>query len=195
MKPTVIYVDIDEVLADWIGALFRLLGLEPTQVHAAWDSMSPRPWDVCEVLGKLDPKLTANTIWRSIDACGERFWADIYIFPWAHDLVRACQAYAPVVLLTSPSLHPSSHAGKAQWIQTHFGRDFRDYLIGSCKHRCAHPNAVLIDDSPSNCERFQKHGGLPILFPSACNDLYHIPTNKRVQTVTHVLDEIASWPD
>jgi 5'(3')-deoxyribonucleotidase len=190
MKPTVIYVDVDETLADWIGALFKLLDVDPAEARAMWDSMSPRPWDVIDVLARMNPKLTSNRVWRWIDAEGAPFWADVEIFPFAHDLISVCETYAPVVLLTSPSLHSSSHAGKAQWIAKHFGAKYRDYLIGACKHRCAHPRAVLVDDSPKNCEAFREHEGRAILFPGVGNDLHHIPDHERVQYVADQLERL-----
>jgi 5'(3')-deoxyribonucleotidase len=193
MKPTVIYVDIDETLANWLGALFRLLDIDAAEVLTEWDSLGEqRPWDVAEVIGLVYPSLSGNEIWRRIDAAGASFWEHAHPYPWMHELLAVCETYAPVVLLTSPSKHPSSHAGKAQWIAKHFGRDFREYLIGSVKHRCAHPRAVLIDDSPKNCAKFREHEGRAILFPGVGNDLHHIPGHERVQYVADQLERLVS---
>ena len=71
---------------------------------------------------------SGNVMWRAIDAAGADFWHDVEPFPWCHDLFAACRSVAPTYLLTSPSLHPSSLAGKLAWMQRQFGRDFRDYL-------------------------------------------------------------------
>lgn len=191
MMPSVIYVDIDEVLADWTGTTMRLLGFDPEHVHAQWSKMSPRPWDIVEVLatfsGDVIPALTHNRMWRFIDEAGEQFWADVKPLPWMHELLDRCSSYAYVTLLSSPSLHPSSHSGKAMWIQKHFGRNYRDYLLGSVKHRVAHPGALLIDDSPKNCELFREFGGQAILFPGVGNDLHAMPGHERVD---HVMTQL-----
>lgn len=180
-----IFLDVDEVLVDWAGAAMRLLGYVPEDVHTRWNALDPRPWDLFAVLGH-----TPNQAWREIDKAGADFWANLREFPWSRALHDVCSAFAPTVLLTSPSLHPSSHAGKVAWMQRVHGRDFRDYLIGSVKHRCAHPGALLIDDSPRNCESFREHGGHAILFPGVGNDLHHIPAAERV---AHVAEKLRSY--
>jgi 5'(3')-deoxyribonucleotidase len=183
-KITTLYLDVDEVLVDWVGAVLRLLGHEPQDVHARWSSLDPRPWDLFDVIDT-----SANKAWRAIDAAGPSFWAELEPFEWTEQLLETCRDFAPTVLLTSPSLHPSSHAGKAEWMQRYFGRDFRDYLLGSCKHRCAHPGALLIDDSPKNCAAFREHGGRAILFPGVGNNLHAMPPNERVAHVAAQLME------
>lgn len=184
VNPTLrtIFLDVDEVLADWVSALLRLLGRDPAEVHAQWSALSPRPWDVTEVLG-----VSGNAMWREIDEAGAGFWHDVEPFPWCHELFALCRSTAPTYLLTTPSLHPSSLAGKLAWMQQHFGRDFRDYLVGPAKHACARPDALLIDDSPKNCRVFTEHGGHALLFPGVDNDLHHIAPNERVGYVVEQL--------
>jgi 5'(3')-deoxyribonucleotidase len=182
----VIFLDVDEVLANWIGALLKLLGRDPSEVHARWDALSPRPWDVVEVLN-VDGNLSNSAMWRGIDNAGARFWHDVEPFPWCHELLALCRSVAPTYLLTTPSLHPSSLAGKLAWMQQHFGRDFRDYLVGPAKHACARPDALLIDDSPKNCRAFIEHGGHAILFPGVGNDLHHVAPVERVAYVVEQL--------
>jgi 5'(3')-deoxyribonucleotidase len=184
---TVVYLDVDEVLADWVGAALRLLGHDPETVYALWSTLDPRPWDVFQVVPR-PPK--TNDKWDAIDAAGSSFWANLEPFEWMADLLALCREFAPTVLLTSPSQHSSSHAGKYEWIQRHFGRTFKDYLLGSCKHRCAHPGALLIDDSPKNCAAFREHGGHAILFPGVGNDLHTIPPTERV---TYVASQLAEY--
>jgi 5'(3')-deoxyribonucleotidase len=183
---SVIYCDVDEVLADWVGPALRLLGHDPETVYAHWDTLNPRPWDVFQVIAR------PGVVWRAIDAAGSPFWADLEKLSWADDLLVLLRGFAPTVLLTSPSQHSSCHAGKFEWIQRHFGRTFKDYLLGSCKHRCAHPGALLIDDSPKNCAAFREHGGHAILFPGVGNDLHIIPPNERVAYVAAQLMEYRS---
>jgi 5'(3')-deoxyribonucleotidase len=188
-KITVAYCDVDEVIADWVGPALRLLGHDPATVYAHWDTLDPRPWDVFQVVPR-PPK--THGVWDAIDTAGSSFWANLEPFAWKDDLLALLRGFAPTVLLTSPSQHSSSHAGKFEWIQRHFGRTFKDYLLGSCKHRCAHPGALLIDDSPKNCAAFREHGGHAILFPGVGNDLHAIPPAERVAYVATQLMEYRS---
>ena len=185
-KPLVtsIFLDVDEVLADWIGPALRLLGYVPSEVYARWDTLTPRPWDVFDVVPRPP---SCDGVTDLIDAAGASFWADLPTYPWALELYNTCQLFGPTTLLTSPSKHASSHAGKFDWMQRVFGRGFRNYFMGSVKYRVAHPGALLIDDSPKNCESFRAHGGHAILFPGVGNDLHHIPGDERVAYVREQL--------
>ncbi len=178
----VIFLDIDGVLANWNDAAIAAHRLDVAKVNADWDELRPRPWDLSVVLG-CSPAIANN--WRFGDW---DFWAELDPYDWCHDLHEACCAVAPTVLLTSPSRAPSSHSGKAVWIQRHFGSRFRDYLIGAPKHRCARSGAVLIDDAPKNCKAFRDHGEESILFPGVGNTLHRMPTADRVD---HVKAELA----
>jgi 5'(3')-deoxyribonucleotidase len=186
MKPAIstIFLDVDGVLAQWIEAAVSLFGHDLDDVLTEWSSKSPRPWDLFSVVPE-----SADQAWRQIDAAGADFWADLRLHDCAHEVHEVCHAFAPTTLLTSPSKHPSSHSGKARWIQRHFGIDFRDYLIGAPKHRAAHPAALLIDDSPHNCQRFRAHGGHAIMFPGHGNDLHALTPSERVSYLTSQLQK------
>ena len=187
MQIKTIFLDVDEVLAQWVAATIKLLGASPDEVYSRWDALAPRPWDLCEAI-----PCNSWQMWDAIHSRGAAFWEEIEPFPWAHDLYERCAAVAPVVLLTSPSRDPSSFSGKSAWIRYHFpGCDF---LIGSCKHRVAHPGAVLIDDSPKNCEAFREAGGHAILFPGVGNDLHGVPGSDRARWVENALRGIARAP-
>ena len=195
MKIETIFLDVDEVLAQWVVAALRALDgfagysgagdprLQPAAVFAAWDALLPRPWDLCEVIPH-----TRVAMWQAIHACDAGFWKGLDLYPWAMELYQRCSAVAPVVLLTSPSKDPSSYAGKAAWVQRHFPD--AEHLIGSCKHRVAHPGAVLIDDSPKNCAAFREAGGHAILFPGVGNDLHALIAGHRVAYVARALQVI-----
>ena len=184
MQIKTIFLDVDEVLAQWVAATLHLLGYDPAVIYAHWGRMPTRPWDLCEVI-----PYTRAEMWASIHAHGAVFWERIEPFPWAGDLYERCAAVAPVVLLTSPSEDPSSYAGKAAWVKRHFPD--AEHLIGSCKHRVAHPGAVLIDDSPKNCEAFREAGGRAIVFPGIGNNMYVVPGDERVAYVARALGIIA----
>ena len=100
-----IFLDVDEVLADWSGAALRLLEIEPEPLLTRWFGEAPELWNMFEAPGF---PLDRATAWARIDAAGADFWAQLELQPWAHELLAACRALAPTVLLTKPSHHPSS---------------------------------------------------------------------------------------
>ena len=183
-RPTItsIFLDVDEVLVNWVDDALRLLGHNPADVHKRWAALSPRPWDLFAVLNE-DPA----EAWALIHAAGASFWSRLADYPWADELLGACEDFAATTLLTSPSQHPSSYAGKSQWMRETFGPGFSNYAFTRAKHRFAHPGALLIDDSPKNCRAFRDHGGHAILFPGIGNDLHHIPGDERVAYVREQL--------
>lgn len=168
-EPTteVIFVDVDEVLVQWVSAALQLLDYSPSKVYEHWDTLDPRPWDLTQVI-----ETSPDQMWHVIDRAGASFWAGLEPFSWMRALHGACTRVAPTYLLTSPSLDPSCYAGKVQWMHQHFGREFQDFFIGSNKQALARAGAVLIDDSPKNCQRFEAHGGKSILFPGVGNSLH-----------------------
>lgn len=181
MKTEIIFLDVDEVLANWLAGAVCAWGLDFADLVDEWASLTPRPWDVFDVV-----PLTTSQGWQLIHARGADFWADLDPYPWWRELYSACVDIAPTYLLTSPSLDPSCAHGKTQWIQRHFGSSFRDYLIGGCKHACARPGALLIDDSPSNCKKFKAYGGEALLFPGIGNELHAL----RHDPLPHVFKEL-----
>ncbi len=186
VRPSVIFLDVDEVLAHWVAATLRLLKFNEAEVHETWNARTPRPWDLFAVL-----PVTADDAWQRIHETGASFWAEIEPFPWMCELVDLCESLAPVTLLTSASAHPSCFAGKAQWIAKHLPG--MPHLIGrGCKSICAHADALLIDDSPKNCKAFKQpshlQGGDAILFPGVGNDLHAL----RHDPMPYVREQLAA---
>lgn len=169
MKITRIHLDVDGVLADWTGAVCRLFGRDPDQVHADWPA---DVWDLSIVLG-----ISRNEMWRAVDDAGSDLWAGLEAYPWADELWALCNECAPTTLLTSDSKHSSSARGKHEWIKGRFGRDFSSYLIGPDKPAAAHPGSLLIDDRPSGLLAYGAAGGRTLLFPAPWNEAMEHASN------------------
>ena len=180
-----IFVDLDEVLGDWLTPALSIWGYDPSKLFAAWDKLSPRPWDVFQVID-----MHPSEAWKAIEIAGASFWANLPLLPHAKQLIKTCEAIGETTILTSPSLHSSSYAGKVQWLGRHFGRGFARgrALIGASKHVVARPGAVLIDDSPANCKAWEAEGGRAILFPGYGNDLHP----HRERALNYILPELHS---
>jgi len=154
--PKHIFVDMDGVLTDFVGAAFRRIGrsipLEQVQ------------WNFNEQLG-----LSADDFWELLDGHdASQFWRGIDPYPWYRELLAAL-GDTPWCVLSTPSQDPGCVKGKVEWLTKHIAPDFRDYILTPRKHFAASPGAVLIDDNDENCAKFVEHGGRAILFPQPWN--------------------------
>ena len=158
-----VFLDMDGVLTDFIGAALRAHGRSEFLEH--WP---PGERDAPKALG-----ISRRQFWSAIDAQGSDFWAELDPYPWVGELLQRVEAVAPFSVLTAPSLSPSSLKGKVRWMYEHFpgskGRRFRDFLIGPQKHLLARPGHLLIDDTGATVDAFRANGGQAILFPQAWN--------------------------
>jgi len=161
---TRILLDVDGVLADFVGGVCRAFDRDPKQVIDAWPAGT---YDVVNALG-----ITKREFWSRLDGLGAGFWDELEVYPWATEFYERLSDYAPVTLLTSCSRDPGSAAGKVSWIKRLFGKDFRSYLIGPDKIACAHPGALLIDDYERNTSEIEDAGGNSVLFPRVWNSHY-----------------------
>lgn len=173
-----IFIDMDGVLFDFVGAVCELFGTTEDEIRKKWE---PNNWDVCEPIG-----FTEEDMWRAIDAKGVSFWADMKPYPWATDLWDHCYAlvHGKVAVLSKPSRAPSAMSGKLEALQRwhHEGERFRDFLIGPSKNLCARLGTVLIDDSNKNVCGFRNFGGEAILFPRYWNDAHELEAKPMAVT-------------
>lgn len=156
-----ILVDLDDVLADFVGSALRIHGRTPVELAG----MPPQSWSIVQPLG-----LTEQTFWRPIDIAGEDFWADLPLLPHGLELVECVEQFNPEwYLVTAPSQHPSSLAGKCRWIKKVFGNSFDRFVFTQHKHLLANSETVLIDDRAQSVSRFIQCGGRGIIFPTPYN--------------------------
>jgi len=166
-----IYLDMDGVLVDLVRHTYRTVGIPETLVDEAYESTDA--WNgIYKTVAKLhDPHFGEQDLYKHWAKLGQEFWASV---PWTSHgkaLFELCSHYAPVVLMTTPTIEPSCAAGKMEWIQRNLPKDAqRRYALSPCKHHMAHPGALLIDDGPHNTSRFEEHGGSAILWPGPWNE-------------------------
>ena len=152
-----IFCDIDEPLADFLGAANTFYGVDiPKADIVKWELPYER-------YGK-----THNTFW---DDLTEDFWRNMPKQPWCDELIdffESQDGYS-VCLLTAPAYRNAT--GKQRWIRKNLPKfyDEKRYLIGPAKSFCAGPDSILIDDREKNCEDFIKWGGQAIVFPAPWN--------------------------
>jgi len=177
-RPT-IYVDMDGVLADFVGGVLRLSEseLRPEDVT---------DYDLYSVLG-----VSVAEFWKRIDQRGALWWAELDPYPWAAYLWQMAREAGDAYVLSTPSQSPSSSSGKVMWIDRHLPqRDRRRYILAPDKTPLARRGAILIDDRPANCESWRRRGGRVIPFPQPWNNWCGSAADV-IEQLRAVADEVA----
>ena len=159
-----IFIDMDGVLVDFVRGAVSTFGKEYDDLMTGW---VPGVYNIEEIIG-----ISKTQFFKKIDASGEDFWANLPPYPYAREFYEHCAAMAPTYILTAPTLHPTSFAGKICWLHNWFGTGFRDYVFTPKKEMCARDTHILIDDHVPNVEKFKEHGGHAILWPTWFNYRY-----------------------
>lgn len=171
-KFPVIFCDMDEVLADFIGGACKVHGITREELES---KRTPGTWAIEEYLG-----LTTNEFWKPINALGERFWTELEPLPWCVPFFSSLQEYGEhVVVLSSPSDHPGCLSGKAIWLRKILGPNV-DFCPFRFKHYLAGHRRVLIDDREENLRQWSRisdNRSIGILFPSSGNVHYNEADN------------------
>ena len=141
-----IYCDMDGVLCDFDKRFIEFSnGIPPSRYESEF--------------GK-------KAFWKLISGQGVKFWVDI---PWMSDgkqLWNYIKSYNPS-LLSAPSMEESSRSGKRLWVDNEIPGTKLILRSAEQKQEFAKPNAILIDDRPSNIEQWRAKGGIGILHTSA----------------------------
>jgi hypothetical protein len=162
MKMTYLF-DLDELFADFTGGALALHGLTRDQMEAG---RTPGHWNFIETLG-----MSPTEFWKPITASGETFWSSLCPLPWFSDLLHFALDIAgnDWYIITTPSMDPGSYSGKVKWMKEMFGSNFNRFLLTPHKHLLAQPGFTLIDDREETCQKFKRHGGSAVTFPSMGN--------------------------
>lgn len=158
-----IFIDLDGVLADFIGGAAKFHGKDPSLVIR---------YGIEECWG-----LTREQLWSPL---GYDFWVNLELTQEAHTIVSMCEetvGVSNVCILTSPCHTPGCTDGKRSWVEKHFPQYSKQLLIGSAKHFCASSHSLLIDDSDDKITAFKEAGGRVFLFPRRWNSSRNVPFN------------------
>ncbi len=175
-----IYLDMDGVCVDFIGAALRVQGYDAEQLLRHWREEQP---------GSLYPEalmgVPAMEFFTHEHLSNSDFWAGLVPYPWFDHLYEELNRLGHVVFLTAPTGQPGCVSGKHEWLINRFGSDFADFIFTRHKNRLAHGNACLVDDMPFNIAPFAKRNGHGVLFPQIWNELSHIE-----DPVSYVIGEL-----
>ena len=179
-KEPEIYLDMDGVCVDFLGAAMSAQGYDPNDYLKRWKEEHP---------GSLFPEPLMNKspieFFTHRNLQTKEFWANLVPYPWFDQLFEELDRLGHVIFLTAPTGAPGCVSGKQEWLIEHFGSDFHDFIFTRHKNRLAHPNAYLVDDMPFNINPFNQRNGVGVLFPQIWNELSHVENR-----VAHVISEM-----
>jgi 5'(3')-deoxyribonucleotidase len=167
-----ILLDLDEVLADFVGGACKAWGCTKEQVEEHWELGQ---WDIryplSKALGRTEV-MSSELFWTRINN-SEAFWVGLKPTPWMEELWAFCQCLSDDIhIVSAPSRCESSYFGKVKWLRNQFGQNFSNFALTPYKHIFAGPDVILIDDRDENVEAFRKAGGHGLVFPRIHNSLY-----------------------
>lgn len=176
------FLDIDGVLADFVGGVNKVFGFPaefppPKQDGTPW-------WNWFESYGFTSEQIN--------DICTINFWANL---EWMHDgrqildvvenhfyptftnhpdpaSLKPTYFENQIYLLTTPMPHPGSWTGKMLWVEKHLPQYAKHFIVTqAAKSLLAGPDCLLIDDKDENIDEFVAAGGMGILVPRPWNGL------------------------
>lgn len=163
-----IFLDIDEVLADFRSAAARLHGQTGEEMDQLY---GVGHWH-------------GGSFFKPIHQRGTRFWDELDDLPWSRQLIQIVKEYdEDFRLVSQPTLHETSYSGKALWVAKRF--PLHKLILTMDKSLLASPTAVLIDDTQRNCDQFVKKGGHSILFPTTYRN-----GQREIITVEWIRDQL-----
>lgn len=178
--PTEIYLDMDGVCVDFIGAAMTCQGYDSAQLLEKWRTMHPGSLYPDPIMDK-----SAMEFFTNENIQNAQFWSSLVAYSWFEQLYEELELLGNVVFLTAPTASPGCVSGKLTWLINRFGSDFSNFIFTRHKDRLAHPNAYLIDDMPFNISSFISRGGNGVLFPQIWNELSHIE-----DPVSHIINKL-----
>lgn len=172
-----ILLDMDEVLADFVGGACKVFGVCPEAIKRDWD---PAQWGMEHGLTKvLGREVTTAELWKEIEAW-ENFWLELEPLWWFNDIVELANSYDQLFeIVTTPSRDPMCYAHKVLWLRKQMADEhICDRLtLTRRKWKLANNETVLIDDRDSTIQMFVEHGGHGIVFPRAHNSEHKYADN------------------
>lgn len=181
-----IFLDLDDVLADFVGSALAIHGRTWQELERA---RIPGTWSIVEPL-----QLSTEEFWRPITEAGAEFWQSLPLKEGAGQLTSFLEYYKlDWYVLTSPSMCPSSYVGKLNWCRQMFGYRFDRLIPTRHKHLLAKEGTILIDDNSNNVYKFVESGGSAIIYPTNGNCLFELSDRPIKYVLERLLEEIELW--
>ena len=153
-------LDMDGVLCDFYSGVCKRFN------RVSWPyQWKPNVWNWFQEWGITESDLAPHM--------DQQFYANLDWMPDGQQILTLAENKAPgnVFLLTSPWDTPGCMEGKRDWVCKHIPQYLHRLVIGSPKQLLSRPDAVLLDDSESNCRKFASVDapGTAVLVPRPWN--------------------------
>lgn len=137
------------------------LFLDVDGVHGAFDA------HVLDLFGATPRALGDAELWRRV-AAHPTFWLDMPLAPGAREFWKEVRHHRPTFLTGCPrSDYARAAAHKRRWIERHFpGAPVITCLSRDKPAAMKAPGDVLVDDFVANIRRWERAGGVGVLFRS-----------------------------
>lgn len=139
-----LYVDMDGVIFDFIGAAIRVHHARGRLLHIR-DQSYWKSWS------EYKSEMTTEEFWEPLDTA--EFWSQLHPYDGAVEAFRRLKQLVPSTrFLTSPSENGvACVTGKLRSIEEHLGLGVHDMIVLRDKYLMASgPDCILVDDGPKN---------------------------------------------
>lgn len=177
MRVTKCFLDMDGVIADFVGAVHEAHG----RPYCYADHSVRGRFDIEPIWG-----ISVDEFWKTDTL---EFWDSIKPTPEAFEIVSMLEksfGVDNIAILTSPSNGPGCVPGKRSWMRRHFPQFYKQMIFTSAKKFLSGPSRILIDDRDKNIESFHEEGGETILIPRHWNS-HHEDSDHVVEWVHEAL--------
>jgi hypothetical protein len=176
------FVDMDGVLSDLVRGVL--------ESHDRLDLYPPEEYLTERLLG-----VSRDALWAPVVEAEDRFWRELPLYPWAHQLLEFVGKIArEVSILTKPlvlegcgyDFEETGYCvqGKLQFLRRHFG-DAHSVIFTDKKNVASKPGVLLVDDDPSYEAAFLAAGGHQFIWPQ--------PYNRFAKFVGNEMHSIKHW--
>jgi len=176
-----IFVDMDEVLSNFIGALCELRGVDESKLESGIYDL-PRLFGT--TFAEIDGQLRNNY----------EFWLTIKPFAWAKPMMQFLDGIGDTFIISAPWKNsPSCHMAKLDWCQNVLGIPGDRIFLNQNKHLIARHGRILIDDRVDNCVLWATAGGAAIPFPALHNKIHCLggnPLNHVIAVMEQTIERI-----
>lgn len=180
-----VYVDMDEVLCDFISGAMALHGITTAQLNPY---RIKGTWELDCSLARFGRPMTKAEFWAPMNN-NSGFWASLKPLPWFEELTgHLNQMFDTDWMVLSSPTDTSSMRGKADWLSYHLDFGPERFILSSRKWLLSRPGTVLIDDREETVVKFgsMPNGGRGILFPDLTNSAFAHASNP----VPHVMEQL-----
>lgn len=152
---TLCFIDLDGVLADFVGGAFAY-----HNINIPWADIQ---WDFIKQAGR-----SAEDFWPALD---QTFWASLFPTREFSSIILATEkkfGKENVFICSSPCETRGCTAGKALWVDHYLPSYSRRLIFTNRKEVFSGPGRVLIDDRDENIQSWEVNG-TGILVPRPWN--------------------------